>query len=242
MAGESVSQGWRIVARGFGGAYDYAGSTMVVSTLWFFLGLFPALLAFLVLVQVPAINSILIFGAICVVLLGPLTAAVYSVCDEILRGEEVKYREYFSHLARHYKKAALVTAVMGVILGILVIDVLFFLQLGNRIMQFVGVIWMYLILFWLMMLQYVYSLIVRKGPSVWETLKMSALLALDNVVATFVVLFFVLLTAVASYFLRVPMMLFMIGTIGFIHAAAYSELIRKYDRSNRELESPVKES
>lgn len=242
MAGESVAQGWRAVARGFRGAYDFAGTTMIVSTLWFFGGMFPALLAFLVLVQVPAINSVLIFGAVCVVLLGPLTAGVYSVCDSIMRGDEVRIKEYFSHIARHYKKAALVTAVMGAILGVLVIDVLFFLQLGNRIMQFVGMVWVYLIIFWLMMVQYVYPLVVRKDRSVWETIKMAALLVLDNVVATLVVVIFATLTAVASYFLRVPMMLFMVGTIGFIHIAAFTELIRKYEKANRDSDSPVEES
>ena len=238
MAGESISQGWGIVSRGFRKAYDYFGTVMIISTIWFFLGLFPTWLSFLVFVQVPAINSLGIFLVCAFFLLGPLTAAVYSITDVLFRGDEVHYKEYFTHLKKHYKRSVRVTAAMGILLAILVVDLLYFLQLQFGFLQLVSVLWMYLILFWLMMMQYVYPLLVRREVGTWEILKMGALLAMDNIVATLIVGLFSVIVVVASYYLRVPLMLLMVGVIAFLHNAALDELLRKYPRAQA-LDEPV---
>ncbi len=230
MAGESLAQGWRAVARGFRGMYDYIGTTMIVSALWFFLGFTPTALSFLVFMQVPAINSFLILAFCWTALLGPTTAAVYAVMHDILEGDIIRLRELFSYLARHYKRAAGASAVMGAILGILVVDFFFFSQLEAGWSRFVTIIWAYFIAFWAFMAQYVFPFLITRDVSVWQILKMSALMALDNVVATLVVAFFTLVVLAASIFLRVPIMLFMIGAFAFLHVSAFNELITKYTR------------
>lgn len=235
--GEALAQGWRAIARGMRGAYDFAGTNMLISSIWFFLGFFPAMLTFLVFVQVPALNSLLIFGIVAATLLGPLTAGVYSICDALLQGEDVTIREYFSHFRRHYTKALASTAVMGAILALLVLDVLFFGQLGTRLGQVISVFWMYMIFVWCLTIQFVYPLIVRRDLTVWQTLKTAVLLALDNTVATLVITLVALAVAAVSYFLRFPLMLFMAGTLGFLHCAALDELLVRYKRARDEVES-----
>ena len=230
MTGESLAQGWRAVARGFQGLYDYIGTTMVVSALWFLIGFTPTALSFLVFLQVPAVNSFLIFAACWVALLGPATAAVYSAMHELLDGEMIRLRDMAAHFAKHYKRAAALSAVMGAVLGVLVVDVIFFTQLQTGWSRYVAIIWGYFILFWALTAQYVFPFLITRDVSVWQVVKMAALMAADNVVATLVVAFFTLLVLAASVFLRVPVMLFMIGTFAFLHVSAFRELIKKYVR------------
>lgn len=242
MTGVSLAQGWRIIARGFRAVYDYAGTVMLISTFWAFLGFFPTMLAFLVLVQVPHLMSILIFGLLAVTLLGPMTAGVYSVADAILQGDEVLVRDYWGHFTRHYKRAAVVTAVIMIILGILAIDVLFFWLAGTTLTRMVSAFFAYLILFWFMAAQFVFPLIVRRSPRLLETLKMAALLALDNIVVSLMVVLAGAVVVAISSFLRVPIMLFMAGTLGFLQTAALDELLRKYSKSRTDSDGAEKES
>lgn len=240
--GEALAQGWRAVTRGMRGAYDYAGTNMILSSIWFFLGFFPTMLTFLVFVQVPALNSLLIFGIVAATLLGPLTAGVYSVCDALLQGEEVTIREYFSHFRRHYTRALASSAAMGAILAVLVLDVLFFGQLGTRLGQVISVFWMYLIFVWCLTIQFVFPLIVRRDLTVWQTLKTAVLISLDNTVSTLLITLVAAVVAAVSYFLRFPLMLFMAGTLGFLHCAALDELLLKYRRARDEDESAKENS
>lgn len=198
----------------------------------------PAGLTLMVFVQVPRVVSFLIFGALCVGALGPLAAAVYSFNMEIVKGEEVRVREFFSHIRPHYKKSVFVSAVMGIVLGVLVIDLLFFLRAGTGWMQFLSVMWVYIILFWVLTAQFVFPVVVTRNPSVFQTIKMAALMALDNLVASFTVALAGVLVLAISIFLRVPLMLFLMGTWSFLHLYAYDELIQRYTR-NGETHSPL---
>jgi len=243
VAGESLRLGWQAVAKGFRGMYDHLGTTMVLSSAWFLLGFFPAGLTFLVLLQAPALNSLLIFGVVWAALFGPMTAAVYSAAMDLLEGGFFRLRDTFGHFRKHYKRAAGLSAVMGAILAVLVVDVLFFARVTAGWTQLIVIgIWGYFILMWAMTAIYVFPFAVRRDVSIWRILKMSVLMALDNAVATFVVGFFTLASLAVCVFLRAPVMLFMIGIFAFLHCAAFSELIKKYRRSAEGAEEQEKES
>ena len=48
---------------------------------------------------------------------------------------------------------------------------------------------MYFIAFWVLVTQYAYAVLVRQDRKVWDVIKVAALLALDNVVASLIVAF-----------------------------------------------------
>lgn len=232
LAGESVRQGWRIISRGFRGAYDYMGMNMVLSSLWFFIGLAPAGLAFLVMLQLPSVASALIFGLVCTFILGPVTAGVYSMSTSMLLGEHVLIREFFRHLRDHYRRSAWATAALLIILAILLVDLAFFLRSETAWLQVLSIIWVYFLAFWALAAQCVYPLVVRKKRRTLETLKMAALLVLDNLVATLLLGLAGLVVTALCVLLQVPVVLFFAGTLSFLHVAALDELLLKYGQSD----------
>lgn len=232
MAGESIAQGANIVKRSFRSVYDYLGMTMVISSIWFLIGFMPAALTFLVLVQVPAINSFILFVLASSLLLGPFTAATYSMASSMIQGEQVEIRDYLPKLRMHYKRSAQVTAAMLGILAILVVDLVFFMNSGNAWMQYLSVLWVYFIVFWGLVAQYAYAVLVRQDRRVWDVIKVSALLALDNVVASLIVGVTSALVIVICLWMRVPLLLFLAGTLAFLHCTAFEAVVAKYGQSS----------
>lgn len=231
MAGESIAQGGRIAARAFRHVYDYLGMTMAMSSAWFLIGLLPTGLSFLVMLQVPAINSFLIFALFAVALLGPLTAAMYKLTSSVVQGDYVAFRDFFTAFRRHYKRAAGLAAALLALLAILVIDLQFFMSSKIPWMQYLSVLWIYFIIFWALMAQFAYAVLVRQERSVLQTLKVSALLALDNIVASLIVAIVGALVVAISFWMRVPLMLFLGGTLAFLHCTAFDVLVQKYGGS-----------
>ena len=232
MAGESLVQGGKITARAFRHVYDYLGMTMLMSAVWFLIGLLPAWLAFLVMMQVPAINSFLIFAVLTAVILGPLTAASYHMASLMVRGEYVAVRDFFKAIFTHFKRAVGLTAILLVILAILLVDMVFFLSSQIAWMQYLSVLWVYFLLFWALVTQYAYVVLVRQGRTVWQSLKVAGLMALDNIVASLIVVIASALVVFVSFWMRVPLMLFLGGTLAFLHCTAFEVLIAKYGESD----------
>lgn len=228
MAGESIAQGANIIKRSFRSVYDYLGMTMVMSSIWFLIALMPTALTFLVMVQVPAINSFLLFALVSSLLLGPVTAATYGMASAMVQGEYVQVRDYISRLRMYYKRSAQVTAAMLGVLAILVIDLVFFMHSGVAWMQYLSVLWVYFIVFWALVAQYVYVVLVRQDRKAWDVIKVSALLALDNVVASLIVALASALVVVVSLWMRVPLLLFLAGTLAFLHCTAFETVVAKY--------------
>lgn len=232
MAGESIAQGADIVKRSLRSVYDYMGMTMALSAIWFLIAFMPTALTFLVMLQVPAINSFVLFALAASLLLGPFTAATYGMASAMVRGEYVEIRDFLRKLRAHYKRAVQVTAALLLILAILVIDLIFFMNSGTAWMQYLSILWVYFIAFWVLVAQYAYAVLVRQDRKALDVIKVAALLALDNVVASLIVAVASVLVVVISLWLGVPLLLFLAGTLAFLHCTAFEIVVAKYDRSS----------
>lgn len=219
---------------------------MVLSFFWYVLAFIPARLVYAVVEELPAINTYLIFCLVVVFLSGPFTAAVYSMVHSMLQGETVAPLEYFTRFRKHYRTSVKLTLALVIIFVILRVDLQFFLTNDIPWMQYVSVVWIYLTLFWLLMIQYVYPVMVRKERSLLDTLKVSALLALDNIVVSLMVFVTGLLVLFLCILTQIPALLFMAGTLSFLHVTALNTIITKYgrgeaqdadDASDRQVES-----
>lgn len=228
LAGESIAQGADIVKRSFRNVYDYLGMTMAMSAIWFLVGFFPSALTFLVLIEVPAINSFFIFVLVSALSLGPITAATYSMVSAMVQSEYVTLREYWTRLRKYYKRAAGLTAAMLGVLAVLVVDLVFFMNSPVTWMQYLSVLWVYFLIFWALAAQYVYVVLVRQDRKVWETMKVAALLALDNIVASLMVAVTGAIVIAICLWMRVPLLLFLAGTLAFLHCTAFETIIGKY--------------
>lgn len=231
MAGESISQGGRIIGRSFKLMYEYLGMTMVISAFWFILALIPTGATFLTMAALPGPPSFLIFAVVCIFLFGPVTAATYSMTHSMVQREGVGVLDFFRRLRQFYFRSVKLTIAMGAILGILLVDLRFFLGSGVTWMEYLSILWLYLILFWLLMAQYVFPVTVKQERKLLDTLKVAALLALDNVVVSLMLLIVGVALIFVSIWLQVPLLLFMAGTLGFLHCAGMDEILGKYGRS-----------
>ncbi len=234
MTGESLRLGWTIIARAFRNMYDYMGLTMLLSSVWFLVGLVPpAFAAYLVYLfssatGMPHLGAYMLFGLVSVGLFGPVTAATYAVTDAVIRREEVGLRDFFRFLREHYLRGASLTAALEFILAVLIVDIVFFASLPHAWAGYLVFLWLYFVVFFAFMASYAYPLAVRRKAGLFQTLKAAFLLAADNLVVSLLVALTALAFGAASLFLQAPFLLFFGGTIAFLHCVALDEVMKKY--------------
>lgn len=208
--------------------YDHMGLTMLISAVWCLVGLAPAAFTLWVLLQAPLLGAFLVFSLTAVGLFGPITAATYAVADAVIQGEPVGFRDFFRFFREHYLRAAGLTAALIVILSVLVVDLIFFTTLPYGWAGYVVFLWIYFIVFFGFMAGYAYPLAVRKRARLFPTLKTAFLLAADNLVVSVIVAVTALALGAASLYLQAPFLLFVGGTLGFLHSVALDEVMKKY--------------
>lgn len=204
------------------------GLTMLISAVWCLVGLAPAAFTFWVLLQAPLFGAFLVFSVTAVGLFGPITAATYAVTDAVIQGEYAGFRDYFRYFREHYLRAAGLTAALIVILSVLVVDLIFFTTLPYSWAGYVVFLWIYFIVFFGFMAGYAYPLAVRRRARLFPTLKTAFLLAADNLVVSVIVALAALAFSAVSLYLQAPFLLFVGGTLGFLHTVALDEVMKKY--------------
>jgi len=232
LAGESIVQGGKITLRALRHVYDYMGMTLFLSAAWFLAGLIPAWFLYTVKVELSSILTDAVFIVLASLVLGPTSAATYQMASWMVRGEYVLVRDYFRAYRRHFKRAVGLAAVLLLILEIISFYLRFFLFGPIPWLQYFAVMWVYFLIAWALMSQYASAALVRRERTVWQTLKVAALLALDNIVASLVVLLAGGVLVVLSVWLAVLLVLFLGGTLAFLHCTAYEVLVAKYGGSD----------
>lgn len=228
MAGESVRCGLDIFTSSMRRSYEYLGMVMFTSLLWFIIAAIPAGFLVSFSIQVPSVVSVLLVLLEVTFLAAPVTAAVYSVTSSLVHGEDVAAREIWYRFRQHYLLTVKVVAVMLVLIAILVIDVIFFLNSKIKVVQWLSVPWLYLVLFWVMMTTYVFPLVVYQRVSWLKVLQRAALLTIDNMVVTILVMLQALLLIGLGTYLVLPVPLLLAGMVSLLQATALSEVLNKY--------------
>lgn len=230
MAGESLARAGRIFAIGMRLTYEYIGLVIIVSFLWFVVGLGPAVLTGAALIRQPGIPFLVTFAVAVMFFTSPATASVYSMTGKIVAREETKIREFFTGFVRHFRRASLLGGLNLLILLILASDLLFALTNPNVVIRFLSGLWAYLALFWLMMLPFLFPLLVRRDRGILTTMKQAALIVLDNVVVALLLLIQTLLLAGTSVIFMAALFLLFIVSTGFLHNVALAEVLKRYEK------------
>lgn len=229
MAGESLRQSGSILVQALRQSYENLGLVVVISLVWFALAALPVGFLISFTMQVPSLVSILIVALVTVFLGGPVTASVYSVSLSLLQDDDVSLKHLWTHLHTHYRLAVQVTAAMVGIFLVLVIDIVVFMQSHIKLVQWLSVIWLYFVFFWLMMTTYSLPLVVYKPASWLKVLQRAALLALDNVTTTILVMLQVFILTIVCWFFLLPVPLYLGGAMGLVQMQALKEVLTKYD-------------
>jgi uncharacterized membrane protein YesL len=130
---------------------------------------------------------------------GPATAALAVVTRRVARELHVDRSFYFEGFRMYWRKALALSAIGMGVLVLLLLNLTFYFNQPNALLQAVSFLWMYLILFWLAMGLYVFPILVgMENPTVLGALKTSALAAFANPLFTLLLLLLAIaLTAVS---------------------------------------------
>lgn len=248
----SLSYGWigKVLATEFGrwwrsvsGAarlfYDHLGLNVLISTFWYVFGFLPVMYFFQVLLTVVAriaeapvsVFDFLIVAAllyaVTVVLAAPVTASAYAASYSFITREGIYIRDLFLGIGRYWKKAAGTMAVAALALFLLVLGLL--ICLSNPGLRWFTVVYGYLIAVWFMAVQYLFPFVVQQTVGVWKTLQRAALVALDNVTVSLLLLGTGLILGYLCMLPLVPFVLIYMGFVAAMHNLALIEILKKYD-------------
>lgn len=233
-AGRSVAQAFRLF-------YDYLGLSVLVSVFWYALGFLPVQF-FLELTRVvvlrvqddPQLAGSAIIAGLTVVLVvilwaAPVTASAYAAVFSLINREGFYIRDLFLGIGRYYKKAVATSAIALLVLVVLLSNLWFYITNPNAILKWVSILFIYLIAFWIMGIQYLFPFVVQQDVGVFKTLQRTALVALDNVIVSFLLTLFGVILLFVSLIPLVPMVLLYMGLTAALHNFALIEILKKYD-------------
>jgi uncharacterized membrane protein YesL len=180
-----------------------------------------------------AVNVVWLILSLSLIPIGPATAGLFYVANEVAKGEPLSFGLFWTGLKRFRGVSFRLALVLAVITVLIIVNIGFYLNLQSTIGQIVGIIWIYVLVFWAVLLNYPFALLVQmEKPGVRKILRNSALLALDNVAFTFSMSLATLLVIGLSIFplgfLPFPFGFF--ALLAIFQCKAVAQLIEKYEQ------------
>lgn len=233
-AGESVRRAGRALARGFRLSYDYLGMVLAGSTIWFLIGLVPAVVGVSAAVRLPSLVTAGMAGIILVLLTFPAFTSVVAVNRRIVHGEEVALADFWREFVAHFRRSAGLGAIALGVPAILVVDLAYFVQAPWTPLRLLAGAWVWFVVYAIAVLVMAPAVLVNLERSAWQVWKQTALVVLDNLAVTVLVMLVLLALAVVSVVLAAPLMLLLGGMAGMILAASAEEILQRYRQMERQ--------
>ena len=118
-----------------------------------------------------------------------------------------------------------------VVWGILILNMYFYLTMFKApVLVIIATVSLtfYMLVFWALMNVWFFPLLVQRPRKVTAILKQAALLALDNLVVSWMITLMSVLVLVVSFFLRVGLVLFLIGGIATFQDLGFLKILDRY--------------
>jgi len=129
-----------------------------------------------------AVNIVWLLLCLLIIPIGPATAGLFYICNELAKGEPISFSLFRTGMKRYAGLSVKLAAVLIAISFLLFVNVSFYFDLNSSFGQVLGFIFIYLIIFWAFLLNYPFALLVQmERPGVLKILRNAALLAMDNV-------------------------------------------------------------
>ncbi len=227
---------FRALGVGLRAAYDYMGTVLIASALWFGLAALlgaggSGLLGLAAGKRSP--GALLLAGlggaAAAGIGTGPLTAALFHHVRRLLIHDDPRWWELLSAVPRLWRRGLDLAALQVLVLIVLAVDAFYFLGQSSLLLRVVGVAFLYPLLFWCgaALLQWPLAA-ERPGDPVTLIVKKSLLLLLDNLGYLVAVTTAVLALSALCFATRIGLTLAWAGVLAFVQTAALRELLPKY--------------
>jgi uncharacterized membrane protein YesL len=230
------SASWRLFVQALKTSYDHIGKVMLFNLIWFAMGFAPIL----VMTYLP-VNSDIFFAACLIttfITLGGATAAIHYVMSRIISGEDTSVRDFWNGFKQFFARGGVILflAILG--FTILVFNIWFSGNYPNTVFLILAGFWVWGIIYWYAMLQFVFPFLTQQNVGVFLSLKRAALITLDNPLASGILLVLGLVVIVLSAVLAAPILIFTASFLALLQNYFYNELMLKYDTIETEEELP----
>lgn len=219
---------WKTIKRSFGDSYDYLGTIIACSFIWFTLAV-GAMSGWVALkVASPIAWTVFVVG-LYGLLLGPLTAGVCHVAKKIVTRDDPSPLDLFRGAREYWGSAVLLSLGQAAITSLIAVNAWFYLTRGNMVVKGLGMLFLYAMLVWLMSALYHFPILVEQRPGILKLLKRGFLITLDNPGFTAFVFFAIILLTCFSAGILLGLPLLYMGLASVIQTRALRALFVKYE-------------
>ena len=128
------------------------------------------------------VNIVWLVLSLLILPMGPATAGLFYVANEVAKGEPISFGLFWVGLRKHFVLSLKLALTLVIATLLLIVNLGFYFNVQSTIAQIIGIIWIYVVVFWGIVLNFPFALLVQMDkPSVLKILRNSALLVLDNV-------------------------------------------------------------
>jgi uncharacterized membrane protein YesL len=183
-----------------------------------------------------AVNIVWFVLCLLILPIGPATAGLFYVSNEVAKGEPIWFRLFWVGVRRFLGLSIRLSIVIVAVTILLIVNCVFYLRLQSTIGMVVGIVWAYSIVFWGFLLTYPFALLVNmENPGIIKIMRAAILLVLDNVILTVSMsILAVLLLAISLFpFGGLPIPVGLAAFIAIFQCKAVIQLFAKYDERSK---------
>ncbi|MBX6771117.1 MAG: hypothetical protein IRY83_05285 [Chloroflexi bacterium] len=222
-----------IIWRGIADVYNELFPMVGMNLLWLIIsipivGVITLVLAIFRLPGEVAFPLALLFA-----ILGPNPAAVgiHTYVNQLAKDERVEFELFWSGLKQLGPRGVLLLAVAVVVTLLLAVNLVFYLNSSVRILQYLAILWLYVMLLWFMMMLYMNPLLVeQQTKSIRLIIRNAFVLALDNIVPSIILLIVLVVVSAVSIAITLLIALVSGALVADVQTRAVLAYLEKYER------------
>lgn len=219
-------------------SYDNLGKLILANAVWFFLS-FGGVLVAGALAGATGSSSVVKYGlVITLIALPSVTAGMSHFTALLVLKKDAAIAELFRGIRMYWGKATMLGAVAALGCAVLGVNIVFYARFIGAdsfwLGAILGGITIWVFLFFTLILVYFPPLLVQKKAGVAGIIKLAALLTLDNLGLTFGLALSVLVILILTVSFGVGLLFLTAGLCGVLVNVGYAELVRRYERLERE--------
>ncbi|NLM40861.1 MAG: YesL family protein [Firmicutes bacterium] len=220
---DSIRTFWRALKL----SYEHIGKVMVTNLIWFGAGFFLLLLFTYLPVQSDWFFALVLLGT--PITIGGALGAVHFRMNALVKGEETVFGDIWEGFRRYFFRGAIlaILAVLG--FAILFFNIWFSQNYPSKLFLLLSGFWIWGIVLWYAMHQFVFPFVVNQNAGVFSALKKAALMVLDNPWPSFLLVIFSLIVIVISVVFAAPLLIFLASFLALLQNCFYHELMVKYE-------------
>lgn len=220
----ALSQGWKLICNGFKIVWERMTTLIILNLLWFLLWLAPMFIN-----SVTSDNQVYFW--ICVVvsliLFGPVTAAMHHLINRIVHGDVIGVSDFIAAFKQFFWRSEALTWLSLFIIVILLVGFAFISSHSLPVIRIFSALWLYAILFWLMVYQFVFPCLIQQKLGVWTTLKQATLLVKDNMLVSLMLLLLSGLLTIMGWYVIFIFVVFWFSVISLLQNYIMVELLKE---------------